>query len=281
MHVERLDASSFRQQATPFLVGHEAEHSVMLGLASRLAHDPLFYGSEPYLALALEGTQIACAAVRTPPHNLLLSVSADEAAIDAIAADVHDRFATLPGLVAPVGPGALFVELWRELTGATGRIAVSERVFRASSAIHPRDVPGQARAYRDDDWELVLSWFAAFEAEALPEAPPVDAEDALRKRLADPDSGVLLWEDGGVVSIAGHTGRTPNGMRIGPVYTPPELRGRGYASALTAELTERLLAAGHAFCFLFTDLANPTSNAMYQRVGYEPVADMNWWIFSG
>jgi uncharacterized protein len=88
----------------------------------------------------------------------------------------------------------------------------------------------------------------------------------------------VLWEDEEAVSLAGWGGRTPNGIRIGPVYTPPELRRRGYASALTAELTAMLLR-DRSFCFLFTDLANPTSNSIYQRIGYEPVTDIDEWIF--
>ena len=91
-------------------------------------------------------------------------------------------------------------------------------------------------------------------------------------RLAD--GGFLIWEDEGeVVSIAGCGGPTPNGIRIGPVYTPPELRGRGYATALVAELSQRLLDSGRRFCFLFTDLANPTSNAIYERIGYVRIAE--------
>jgi len=81
------------------------------------------------------------------------------------------------------------------------------------------------------------------------------------------------------VSIAGYGGPTPNGIRIGPVYTPPDLRGRGYASALTARLTQTLLDGGRRFCFLFTDLANPTSNSVYQRIGYRPVTDVDLWRF--
>ena len=71
----------------------------------------------------------------------------------------------------------------------------------------------------------------------------------------------------------GFGGPTPNGIRIGPVYTPPELRGRGYASALTAQVSQLQLDRGRRFCFLYTDLANPTSNAIYMRIGYERVCD--------
>ena len=79
--------------------------------------------------------------------------------------------------------------------------------------------------------------------------------------------------DGEPVSFGGFGGLTPNGIRIGPIYTPPELRRRGYASALTAALTQMLLDRGRRFCFLFTDLANPTSNSIYQRIGFRPIGD--------
>ena len=105
------------------------------------------------------------------------------------------------------------------------------------------------------------------------------AEGSVDYRLSSPSAGILLWEDGGEpVSLAGWGGPTPNGIRIGPVYTPPELRGRGYATALSAELSQRLLdgrlfEGGRRFCFLYTDLANPTSNAIYERIGYRRVAE--------
>lgn len=72
---------------------------------------------------------------------------------------------------------------------------------------------------------------------------------------------------------------TPTGTRVGPVYTPPPDRGRGFASALTAAASQDQLDAGRECCFLFTDLANPTSNTIYQAIGYEPVADVAHYRF--
>ena len=138
------------------------------------------------------------------------------------------------------------------------------------------------RDYERNDREVAARWMDAFVKEALPEPPPGASAELVDQREDDPDGGVAFWEDGGaVVSIAGFGGRTPNGIRIGPVYTPPELRGRGYASALTAAVTQRLLDRGLRFCFLFADLANPTPNSIYQRIGYEPVSDVDPWSFSG
>ena len=93
-------------------------------------------------------------------------------------------------------------------------------------------------------------------------------------RLAGGAEGFSLWEaDGRPVSLVCFGGPTPTGIRIGPVYTPPEHRGHGYASALTAEVSAQQLAGGRSFCFLYTDLGNPTSNAIYMRIGYERVCD--------
>jgi len=86
--------------------------------------------------------------------------------------------------------------------------------------------------------------------------------------------GFWLWEDADTpTSMAGVSSATPNGVRIGPVYTPAELRGRGYATSLVADVSRGQLANGRSFCFLHTDLANPTSNAIYRRIGYEYVCD--------
>jgi len=86
---------------------------------------------------------------------------------------------------------------------------------------------------------------------------------------------MYIWVDGEPACLVGVSGETPHGIRVAPVYTPPELRGRGYASALTAEVSQAQLDAGRRYCFLFTDLANPTSNKVYQAIGYEPVCDVD------
>jgi GNAT superfamily N-acetyltransferase len=124
---------------------------------------------------------------------------------------------------------------------------------------------------------LVLGWLAAFDAEVVP--PEIRGDPGERARRAttvfsSEEGGFWLWEQGGrAVSMTGVAGLTPNGIRIGPVYTPPDLRGHGYATSLVASVSSDQLSNGRRFCFLHTDLANPTSNAIYQRIGYERVCD--------
>ena len=140
-----------------------------------------------------------------------------------------------------------------------------------------------ARVATAADRELALRWWIAFGDEVLHEGGPGRdrAEATLDHRLSSPSAGILLWEDAGEpVSIAGWGGPTPNGIRIGPVYTPPDLRGRGYGSAVTAHTTKEQLDGGRDYCFLYTDLSNPTSNKIYMNIGYERVCDSAEYAFT-
>jgi predicted GNAT family acetyltransferase len=186
-------------------------------------------------------------------------------------------FGSLPGVVGPKEAVAKFAAAWP----AEARLEIAQRAFRVDHVDAPTGVPGRMRDYERGDRELAARWMDAFAHEALPEPPPESSEEFVDRREASSDGGIVLWEDdGAVVSMAGFGGRTPNGIRIGPVYTPPELRGRGYASNLVASVTERQLASGRAFCFLFTDLANSTSNHIYQTIGYVPVTDVDDYRFA-
>ena len=136
------------------------------------------------------------------------------------------------------------------------------------------DVPGGPREATDADRPLLRLWLRHFGIEALHEEQNEErTERLLDHRLGSDSAGFVLWEDGLPVSLAGFGGETPNGVRIGPVYTPPVLRSRGYGSAVTAAVSAERLAAGRRFCFLYTDAANPTSNKIYTEIGYEPVCD--------
>ena len=282
MHLERpADATAFLERAGEFLLAREAEHNLILGLAGRLRTEPRLYGEDPYFAIVLDGGRVVGATVRTPPHNLILSEIDDDAALDPIAEDANAVFGSLPGVIGPKDPVGRFARIWEERTGASARIAIQQRIYRASEAVLPEGVAGSMRSYEEGDRALVVAWMDAFVEEALPKPPPEDSEEWLERNLANPDGGIELWIDGGTpVSFAAFGGPTPNGNRVGPVYTPPELRRRGYASALTAALTQMLLDRGRKFCFLYTDLANPTSNSIYQRIGYEPVSDSDQWVFA-
>jgi predicted GNAT family acetyltransferase len=277
MEVRRCrTADEFLDRAGDFLLAREAEHNLILGLSGRLRENAHMYGTDPYFAVAEDDGRVVAVAMRTPPHNLILSELDDERALDILAEDVRAMFAELPGVLGPKEAAERFASLW----GVPGELRLAQRAHRAESVTLPEGVPGRMRAYEDGDRELVLRWLQAFIDEALPGGAPDSPQSSLEHRLADPDGGFAFWEDDGEpVSLAGYGTPTPNGIRVGPVYTPPELRRRGYATALTAAVTKMLLDRGSRFCFLFTDLANPTSNSIYYAVGYRPVSDIDMWSF--
>jgi predicted GNAT family acetyltransferase len=116
--------------------------------------------------------------------------------------------------------------------------------------------------------------------EALDEDDRPGAEKAADRWIAGRGRSLYAWDvDGELVSLAGVTGPTPNGIRVGPVYTPPEHRGRGYASALVAQVSQAQLDNGRRFVFLFTDAANATANRIYQAIGYELAGDIDEYVY--
>jgi len=273
------DANAFLEHAGAFLAAREAENNLILGLSSRLRTTPLMYGEPAYLAVLEDEGEVVAAALRTPPHNLVLSEIDSAEAIEPLMRDVRRIFGSLPGVVGPKRRVQEFVTAWEGETGVEGRREREQRAFRADRVEPPRGVSGHMRPYESGDYELAVHWMDAFVAEALSGPEPESSAEFVERREADPDGGLVVWVDGGPVCMAGFGGLTPNGIRIGPVYTPPNERRRGYGSALTAALTQQLLDGGRRFCFLFTDLANPTSNRIYQQIGYRAVSDVDLWVF--
>lgn len=283
------DVEEFERVAGAFLRAHEAEHNLILGLCSSLqatravAPDTRTVGAPPtlapYFAIVTSGDNVIAAAMRTPPYNALLSQMRDDRAVDLF---VDDLLRDAPDLAGVLGERRLalrFAERWTVHTRRSSSVKTAERIFQLTTVIPPRPVGGRLRIATTSDLDLVTRWFAAFSREALREDGSTAGTMADRW-LNTPDRTLYFWEDGQPVSICGAAGRTPNGIRIGAVYTPPELRGRGYASNCVAAASQAQLDAGLRYVFLFTDLANPTSNHIYRAMGYEPVCDVDEYRFA-
>lgn len=272
----RLDryekVGSFLAAAGPFLEAREAEHNLLLGVGGVLRDEPAVYDDEsPLLASVADGEAIVAVALRTAPFNLILSEVDDLAAVDLLVDGLDGE--ELPGIVGPPAAVQRFAGRWAERTGGGWEVQLEERIFRLHRVVAPLPTPGAMRPATGTDRELVVDWIVAFGEEALPESDAARVAESVDDSLAGIGRRIFLWEDGEPVSLAGAGGQTPNGIRIGPVYTPPQLRGRGYASSLTAAVSQAMLDEGRRFCFLYTDLANPTSNKIYVAIGYEPVTD--------
>ena len=283
------DVREFYDRAGEFLEAHEAEHNLPLGICGSLLRQPDTY-AEAYFTIVDDGDtgdgDVIAVSMRTPPHNLVLSLvepaSGTDEALGLIAHDAQAMYdGGLPGVLGTTSIAAAFAAQWQALTGATSEIAMKQRIYRLAQVTPPTSpVSGGFRSATEADIPTLAPWLTAFETECG--VPANDApEQYIRRKLTAPDNGLVVWEDGGqLVTMVGYGGPTPHSLRIGPVYTPPEARGRGYASACTAATSQQLLDAGWQFLTLFTDLANPTSNHIYQTIGYAPVCDVDMYHFS-
>ena len=279
-------AVALLEAAGEHLCAREAENNVQLGILATLRDQPGIHPEPPYLATVRDAGRIALVAVRTPPFGPVLSepgVPEDRVAlsVDALVADLHAVSPELPTAFGPKSTVEPFVRRWSIATGQSTRLQMAERVYRLERVIAPRPTPGSWRLAGVHDRALLLDWVVAFHEEALPPGSArVEADRMVEPWVSQDDRFAYLWEDGGrVVSLVVAGARTPNGRRIGPVYTPPVERGRGYAGALTAAASQDQLDRGARFCVLLTDLANPVSNSVYQRIGYEAVSDLDQYRF--
>ncbi len=274
------DARAFVARARPALEEAEAANNLMIGIANRLVEHPERFKQPPYLATVADGDAVVAAAVMTPPNRVILhsSLGEDPAPLRLIMADLRAGGWAVPGVVGPSVPAKAFAELWQAETGRPYRPGMSERVYELRQVFPPVGVPGHLRPARAEELPLLVEWIIGFNRDAhLTPDDPATISEHLTQRIEAGE--YFIWDDGGPTSVAGTGRHTTHGMAIGPVYTPPELRNRGYASACVAALSQHLLDGGWQFCCLFTDLANPTSNSIYQRIGYRPVCDFNEYNF--
>ncbi len=270
------DPGAFGARCTSFLAPHEAENNLLFGLTHAIRRRRY----DRWQAWTLErDDQVVSVALQTPPKNLVVSLG-DEATMIALADALYEAHPDLPGVNGPEPAARAFVDRWIERSGGAFERTFAQRIYALRAVHHPSGVPGAARPASRQDLDLAMRWMFGFEGEAVGEV----ADEAERRSWAEAriaDSELTLWEvDGVPVSMAGSSGPTPNGIRVGPVYTPRAERRRGYGSAVTAAESARRLAEGYRFCFLYTDLANPTSNSIYQRIGYEPVCDAGMYRFT-
>jgi hypothetical protein len=194
---------------------------------------------------------------------------------------VADRLDTpLDQVAGPAEHVAAFARLWSEATGVAHHRSMRERIMRVTRVVPPRPASGSLRVAGPGDREVIAAWLTAFAAEALGESIAPDVATRVESWLSPPDDRkMVFWDDDRPVSMAGLSGPTPAGIRIGPVYTPRDLRRRGYAGNLVAAASQGELDGGRRACVLFTDLANPTSNHIYESIGYEPVRDFDVYRF--
>ncbi|MER7186896.1 GNAT family N-acetyltransferase [Streptomyces hyaluromycini] len=273
------DVDEFLAHTQDFLHSRPDLYTIHLTVTEQLRRrGPHAYGDQPpfFGHLTRGDGSVGAVLLHTPPYALNvtpLTAGETEGLVDRLLALGRP----VPGVSAERATAEGFVAEWERRTGAPGDLHELQRLYRLGELTGPSPAPeGRARLAGASDRDLLIRWYESFVADVGARGGR-DGADWADFRLSY--DGVTLWEtpDGTPVSMAGVTLAVAGQVRVAPVYTPPELRGRGYAGAVTAEVSRAALAAGAAEVLLFADLANPTSNALYQRIGYRQVAD--WAVY--
>lgn len=271
------ELAGYVERVRPLLLREEALNNLPLGVLGQLEQG--VYDERVLLTVETDGGVVVGMVLRTPPWPWSVAVFEDDRDGFAAVAGRHlARHATLPGeVVGEAGIAAAVADRWAVEADAVASVAMSMRVMDCSEVLSAPAVSGAPRPIGMGDLDVVVPWLVDFESETGVSSEPRPAEELrglLERPLTEGRSPLWVWEDGGeIVSLAGIGRPTGTGERVGPVYTPPELRGRGYAGALVGHLTRDAFARGRRHVFLFTDAANPISNALYERLGYHHVAD--------
>ena len=274
MQLYRFDnIEEFWHNAQEYLLQYQAEHNLLLGILHTLLHYPERYLAAPYLAFVKEKSNILAIAIRTPPRKLILSKAENLNALALFAQNLQDNqeLTGVSGLTAEV---ETFLQAWQTLTGKSYQQTRAMRIHQLSQVEPFATARGYLRPATDADRSLLLDWFTAFVSEVGEESQ--DIEQSVNTGLKR--QSIYLWEDSIPVSLVGGSQSLPDAARIGPVYTPSGYRRQGYATTCVAALSQKLLNQGCHSCFLFTDLANPTSNHIYRMIGYRPIC--NWSEYS-
>ncbi len=282
--INLLPPEQFLGTARPFLERSETENNLIFGISANILRD------RPAGALCLVARragsdaeasfQVDGAAVMLPPNNLFVTRMGPEQLaelVDFLAA----RRIKVPGVVGVAATAEIFAQLWCAKTGATPTVHMRLGAYEIEKVTMPAATRGHLRPASPTELEQLILWCDAFAVEC--HLSNRDSRKIVQLALAE--GRLFVWDIGDALAplpmmMAGWGGPTPTGVRINMVYTPPANRGKGYASWCVAQLTQQLLDSGRQRCFLYTDLANPTSNRIYQRLGYRFVCDFADYFFA-
>ncbi len=269
----------FLNEAEKCLYENEPSNSLMLGICGNLIRSNSTQAVAPVLLRVLRDHSTVTAAIQTPPANLVLT-NASKSDLDLIAQYLKDHGADFPGVVGPAEEVAHFASVWAKMNGKKPMLGMSQKIYKITEVKIPYTL-GSMRLATQSETAQIAQWLSEFAIESLPvkEQRPLSELQTHAARAISAGQ-IYVWSvEGRLTTMAMASRPTRNGISISAVYTPKHLRKNGYASALVARLSQHMLDTGKEFCVLYTDLANPTSNRIYQNVGYKEVSDSKYVIF--
>ncbi|MGZ3744458.1 MAG: GNAT family N-acetyltransferase [Pseudobdellovibrionaceae bacterium] len=272
-------AEDFLKYAGPLLYKDESTNSLMLGLCGNIIRAKEPPKETPILMRILKDDQTVSVALQTPPANLVITYATSEE-LEALAIHLNAIGAEFPGVVGPAKESEIFAAIWAKLKHKNSTLGMGQKIYKVEAVALP-NTPGSLRLAKPQEVDLIAQWIVEFSEESLPPPERKSFEDRRSQALRSLENQLAyIWENNGKPVSMAHIGRpTQNGISISCVYTPKNLRKNGYASAVVANLSQLMLNSGKTFCVLYTDLSNPTSNKIYQNIGYREVSDSKHFLF--
>ncbi|MEE8045888.1 MAG: GNAT family N-acetyltransferase [Dehalococcoidia bacterium] len=272
--IEYKNASEFLEATRELLLENEAANAIILSYAHNQTQGIESAMTTTFYCV-VEGDNPLLPAMFTAGIWPLLTDGPDDAA-RLLARYFFPKIPTMKGVSGPKDASLAFADEWEALTRCNLEINMNSRIYECTAVTRLDWAEGTLRQATMDDIDLVQEWREAFRIEAQVAIPK--NVDQVVGQLED--GNINLWITDRPVSTAVMSRGTDNGRTVGAVYTPPEHRNNGYATALTAAITQKILDSGKKHVVLYTDLDNPTSNSIYQQIGYKPISDATVWLFS-
>lgn len=258
------------------LLRNEVKNNLPIGILYSLKANEELENKDLFLSRVSDNDKNILLAIMTPPQNMIIVGADNNKTAEAIKVLIEYLSANsidIPGIIGDKVIVEKFKEQWLNQREVEAELFMAQRIFKLSNLDKVAIAPGRFRKVQLDDLEVIKDWYIKFCQECLSkEVKEEEAKNHVREAI---ESGSYYgWEkDGGLVSVAARARNIKNAVAINFVYTPKNYRGRGYASSTVAKLSKKLLDEGYKHCCLFTDLANPTSNSIYKKIGYKPIAD--------
>jgi predicted GNAT family acetyltransferase len=271
-------AADFLGTSEPDLERDESCNNLLLGLAYSLVKNPRKYGSDPFFAIVKNKGRLELFALMTPPYKLILSALSDSAndSYNLLASHFISKQWNIPGVVGPESVAGTFANVYSSMKGCNLKLSMKMRMYQLTDVGEPRNPKGSFRPAEEKDIPLLRKWIDEFHIDVFKGEKNVIKDDAA-ELIRNGD--LYVWDNCRIVSMVCRTRPTKHGYIIALVYTPLELRNKGYATAVVSSLCRYLLNSGKTYCALFADLSNPTSNSIYQKIGFKPIRDYNDYSF--
>jgi uncharacterized protein len=261
--------NDFFKDNLSFLERKEAVNNLLIGIPSSMIG-----ATEEKIPLNLfsvfKNKEVVFSFVQTPPNNFLIygEEPMGAAVFKALIPILIDKKIITQGVIGPKNLAVKFAEIWKVETGQDWRVNFQQLIYQLDEVKETNVSKGILRKATMNDLPVVEQWFVDFSKEAMRNVDETAAKILAKAKV---ELGTLyLWENGEPVSMAGVARPTRNGITVNYVYTPSECRGKGYASSCVSVMS-KLMLEQYKYCCLFTDIANPTSNRIYQQIGYYPI----------